>query len=338
MRKPNGLVVEVIEQFLEQQRNLTFLNNFDEALRGRKQRLPNRELETPTTQLAWRLYDLYRCHFFMLRVNSLKLAEIARGIMWAYQAGNPTVQISLVRALLEHLSALSFQTDELSKISKNLSGQGDIGKILGLILSHQKKLERMYYGRSTTGGADHPKRFHVDDFRPILQREYPEQDAVYSTLCEYVHPNYGSNSLVSSGTLGEGTLSQPLSAFEAQISLASACAIKCLALATGYELEGSGYLIKLDNYIEIASLDREKPTTVFVKKGLSTLGDGSSQDTAIQFINARTHNEAIEMVHRYLEREKLRNNGRQIAGIADGFLFEVIQTNKGPVWFKFKMS
>ncbi len=292
MKNSSELIVEVIEQYLERQDNLTFMNNFDEAMRGREQRLPARELDSPTAQLAWRLYDLCKRHFFMMRVQSLKLAEVSRGILWASQAGNPTVHISLTRALFEHLSAFSFQVDELSKISSNL----------------------------------------------VLEKDYPDQNVVYATLCDYVHPNYGSNSLVSSGKLGEGVLSQPPSAFQVQIELANACAIKCLTLANGYELEGSRQLIKLDNFVEIASRDGERPSTVFSKKGLSHLGDGKSQVTAIQFSKARTHGEAVEMIYRYLEQEKLHLIGRQTIAVAAGFLFEVCQTNEGPLWFKTKLE
>jgi hypothetical protein len=336
--KSGSELVEVIELFLEQQSSLTFLNNFDEALRGREQRLPARELDSPTIQLAWRLYDLYKKHFFMMRVQSLKLAEIARGILWAFQAGNPTVHISLARSLFEHLSAFSFQIDELGKISNNLSRQGDLGKLIGAMHKHHSALERMYYGQDMHGGSSHPKPFHVNDFRRVLEKDYPEQSIVYAMLCDYVHPNFGSNSLVSSGTLGEGVLSLPPSAFQAQIELANACTLKCLALAIGYELEGSSQLIKLDNFVEIASRDGERPSTVFSKKGLSHLGDGKSQDTAIQFTKARTHSEAVEMIYRYLAQEKLRLIGRQTEAVSDGFLFEVCETDEGPVWFKAKIQ
>ncbi|WP_156526688.1 hypothetical protein [Bradyrhizobium sp.] len=338
MQNSNELVVEVIDSFLEQQTDLTFLNNFDEAMRAREQRLPARESDSPTTQLAWRLYDLYKNHFFMMRVQSLKLAEIARGILWAFQAGNPTVHISLARSLFEHLSAFSFQVEELSKISDNLSRQNDPGKLIGAIHKHHSILERMYYGQDMHGGSNHPKPFHVNNFREVLEKDYPEQNAVYAMLCDYVHPNFGSNSLVSSGRLGEGVLSQPPSVFRAQIELANACTIKCLALATGFALEGSTQLIRLDNFVEIASRDGERPSTVFSKKGLSHLGDGKSQETAIQFAKARTHGEAVEMIGRYLKQEKLRLIDRQTQAVADGFLFEVCQTNEGPLWFKTKLQ
>jgi hypothetical protein len=97
----------------------------------------------------------------------------------------------------------------------------------------------------------------------VLQQDYQEQAIVYSTLCDYVHPNYGSNSLVSSGELGKEALSQPPSAFQAQIAFANACTVRCLELAAGYELEGSAELIRLDSRVEIASRDGERPTTVF---------------------------------------------------------------------------
>ena len=98
-------------------------------------------------------------------------------------------------------------------------------------------------------------------------------------------------------------------------------------------------MIVLDSRIEIASRDGERPGTVFSKKGLSHQGDGKSRETAMQFTKARSHGEAVEMIYRYIEQEKLQLTGpRQTMAVADGFLFEVFQTSKGPVWFKTKMD
>jgi hypothetical protein len=145
--------------------------------------------------------------------------------------------------------------------------------------------------------------------------------------------------LVSSGELGKGTLSQPPSAFDGQIAFANACTARCLALASDYELQGSAQLILLDGRIEIASRDGESPATVFSKKGLTHLGDGKSRQSAVQFTKARTHIEAVEMIYRYLEQEKLNLTGsRQTIEVKNGILFEVLHTNKGPVWFKTKID
>ena len=339
MSDTTQLAVQAIDGFLKKQGDLTYLNEFDEAFRGREQRLPSQESQNPTVRMAWLLYNLCRNHFFLLRVESLKLAEIARGIRWALQSGNPTVQITLVRSLFEHTAALAFQVDELHKIYKNLLGQNEPGKIIGTIQKHDLIVERMYYGRDMHGAIGHPEPFHVNNFRKVLQQDYQEQDIVYSTLCDYVHPNYGSNSLVSSGELGKGALSQPPSAFQAQIAFANGCAVRCLELAAGYELEGAAQLIRLDNRVEIASRDGERPTTVFSEKGLGYIGDGKSQKSAIQFTKARSHGEAVGMIYRYVKQEKLQLSGpRQTTAVSDGFLFEVFQTSKGPVWFKTKMD
>jgi hypothetical protein len=114
---------------------------------------------------------------------------------------------------------------------------------------------------------------------------------------------------------------------------------KCLALASDYELQGSAQLILLDGRVEIASRVGERPATVFSNKGLTHLGDGKSQQSAVQFTKARTHMEAVEMIYRYLEQEKLDLTGsRQTIEVKDGLLLEVLPTNKGPVWFKTKID
>lgn len=49
--------------------------------------------------------------------------------------------------------------------------------------------------------------------------------------------------------------------------------------------------------------------------------------------------EAVEMIYRYLEQEKLDLTGsRQTIEVKDGLLLEVLPTNKGPVWFKTKID
>ena len=51
MSDTTQLEVQAIEGFLKKQSDLVYLNDFDEAFRGREQRLPNRELQNPI--VAW---------------------------------------------------------------------------------------------------------------------------------------------------------------------------------------------------------------------------------------------------------------------------------------------
>jgi hypothetical protein len=61
-----------IDEFIAGQAPLAFLNDFDAALQGREERLPDRASGS-VAELAWLLYDLARNHLYMLRVGNLKL-------------------------------------------------------------------------------------------------------------------------------------------------------------------------------------------------------------------------------------------------------------------------
>jgi len=327
--------IERIDEFIAGQAPLAFLNDFDAALQGREERLPDRASES-VAELAWLLYDLARNHLYMLRVGNLKLVQIAKGIRWAIEAGNPTVQISLVRSLLEHTAALSFQFEKLSGIQDDLSRQADVEKLKSALARHQTVLNRIYFNQVALRAEREEKHFHVNDFRKSLRKDYPDEERAYDELCEFVHPNCGSNYLVSSGVLGSGILDRPHSDYAAEIEAAGACARKCLELADRYEKAASVLLIKLDSRIEIAGTPGARTTTIFSEKGLSHTGDGSSKENAICFSKSRTHIEAVEMIGRFVASQGMDFRGRSIAGLEKGFLFETVHTDRGLLWFKTK--
>jgi hypothetical protein len=328
-----------IDAFIERQAALDFLNDFDIAMQGRERRLPARGSAAPNTELAWSLYELARSHFFMLRVACLKLAQLAKGIKWAITAGNPMVQISLTRSLLEHTAALAFQLEKLAGLEEDLSKQDYLTKLQDAVRRHQSTVEKLYFGdRSPDRGTTKQKHFHVNDYRKVLRKDYPDEEQVYDALCDFVHPNFGSNSLVSSGTLGKGSLDRPYGEYEAEIKFASTCTRRCLQLADEYETYGSALLIKFDSRIEIAGNPSERPSAVFSQKGLAHTGDGKTKDTAVCFVKARTHQEAIEMFYRFLASQNMTLRSRAIAVVEGGFLFEEVQTDKGVLWVSTKMD
>jgi hypothetical protein len=329
-----------IDRFIAFQENFKFLNDFDRAMRGRAQRLPKRESVESVAELAWSLYELCRNHFFVLRVEVLKLTQIAHGILWAIKAKNPTVQFSLTRGLLEHTAALAFQISKIRRIQDDLARHGDLKTLIEAIQAHQTIVHRIFYGQSPQKRGDHLRQFHINDCRESMRDDYPEEPAVYDTLSEFVHPNYGSNYLVSSGTLGKAAaLGISTSAYIKEIEFANACAIRCLDLADKYETEASALLIKLDSRVEIASRPGERVAAVFSTKGLAHEGDGQTRDTAICFIKARSHGESVEMIYRYLQQERLNLvSPRQTVDVRDDFLYEVFPTDRGTLWVKTKMT
>jgi hypothetical protein len=98
-------------------------------------------------------------------------------------------------------------------------------------------------------------------------------------------------------------------------------------------------LAKLSNRVEIASLQGTRVTTIFSEKGLTHEGNGNSKHTAIYFSKPRTHLETVGMIYRFLEEAKVEVVGPKIvAAIEDGFIYEIIRTNTGDIWFKTKMN
>jgi hypothetical protein len=134
-------------------------------------------------------------------------------------------------------------------------------------------------------------------------------------------------------------LERPATAYLEELGTANACVITCLELAERYLVEGAVLLAKLDARIEIASQQGTRVTTIFSEKGLAHEGDGSSKDTAIYFSKPRTQLEAVGMIYRFLQEANIEVVGiKVVAAIEDGFLYEIIPTNGGDIWFKTKMN
>ena len=60
-------------------------------------------------------------------------------------------------------------------------------------------------------------------------------------------------------------------------------------------------------------------------------------ETAIVFKKARTHREAMDGFYEYLRAEKLTMLNRRLAAVEGGFLYDKVDTDKGPLWVKYKM-
>lgn len=328
---------KLIDEFVTATQALSFFNDFDQAMKGRQERLPPRDPKKPTSEIAWLMYELTRDHFYLMRVSTLKLEQIARGILWALNEGNVTVHIALARSLLEHVAAMAFHTRRLSGVHDDLAKRTNT--LRDAIINQYQFVKKLYYGESPKNPKAKIAQFHVDDFRAVLRKDYPEEATTYDRLCEFVHPNYGSNLLVSSGILGAGALARPASDYANELALTNSCISSCLTLADRYQYDISCFLIILDSRIEIASLPNERVTTIFSEKGLTHQGDGKSKATAILFTKPRTRGEAVAMIYRFLNGKNLRPIGpKTLAAVEHGFAFDVFPTASGQVWFKTRLD
>src|SRR5947209_5457716 len=98
------------------------------------------------------------------------------------------------------------------------------------------------------------KRFHVNDFIRSLQKRVADIADTYDYLCDFVHPNYGSNLLVSTGTLGYGRLDPSVDTHAEHLIRGCTCALRALTEIEDLARSIGAALIRLDNYVVIAMM------------------------------------------------------------------------------------
>ena len=306
------------------------LRDFDAFMKGVEDRVRSSDAPFEGVRAAQLLFDFARAHFHLLLVNQFKIKEIGRGVVAALEAHNETVVFNLARAFVEHTAALAYQVATLKKAVFEIPRKPDIKSLEAAISRHRTTANKLYYNEK----AD----IHVNDMIDVLIKHYASAKRDYDDLCEFVHPNYGSNRLVSSGQLGTGQIRSYAAELAPELDKVSKIIEQCASVTSDdLSLAGTRLLVKIGSWTEIACQDGVKLSQVFSLRS-ATSGDGKTKETAIFFKKARTHHEAIEAFYKYLESENIVIFSRQQAAIESGFLFDMVATDRGTIWVKYRMS
>ena len=157
---------------------------------------------------------------------------------------------------------------------------------------------------------------------------------VYDFLCEYVHPNYGSNALVSTGRLANGRLNPPEEFHRETLDRLRRYCSLCMEFLRERGIEHGSTFIKLQNLFDLCSAKGATVNNVFAIKRPVPDGDGKSKETAYFFRKARTAAEAIELSNEFIENEGYNVKRRENGGLDGGVIYDVYDTDKGKIWFK----
>jgi len=270
----------------------------------------------------------------LVSIQCFKVTQIGIGFVQAINEANVLVAALCARSIHEHAAILSYLVHETANGIAKLERQKEGPKISLELKRFRKKLSKVFYGSTIKQTNRPPERvLHINTLRKRLALDIPGEIRDYSLLCEYVHPNYGSNLLLTKGELGEGILGS-----NEAIQLA---VMKFLMLATTtkskYVERGIQNLfvdgVKIMQFASIALDPATKVETLFVARKLKVLGDGKSAKSAFHFPNARNHHEHIEMQHRTLQKNGLRP-GRKELRSEGGHWYDLHHTSKGNVWFR----
>lgn len=322
-----------LSRLVENEELWQHVKDFDGLLDRSKSRLPADREESEVSKIAYCLHELAFAHFFSTLVFRFKTREIARGIFEAEAQCNLVVLFNLARAFLEHTASLAFQNQALAKAVADIESKQVFDQIDRSIREHRRIVDRLYYGG---GGAKDAKRIHVNDLLKALAKVDERLADNYATLCDFAHPNYRSNLLVSSGELSTGSIGIPSEAMNKELSLARDAIEHCAALDWDMVVSETRYLSKIANWIAIASAEGAKLSQLFSVR-VAHAGDGKSKTTAIFFEKARTHLEALQAFSKYLELKNIELHEQRIDAVEDGYLFEKALTDQGPLWVKFRM-
>lgn len=316
-----------LSRLLDQDEAWTLLGDFDRLMLGAEERIRSITAGSDATEAARRMHAFARNHHHLFLVGQYKIREIARGIGRSLESDNTTVLFSLARALVEHTAAIAFQTRSLSAAVSDLPKHVALEKFTAAIEKHGQRTAKLYYNEKA--------RVHVNDMIDALANYLPEIQSGYDQLCEFVHPNYGSNQLVSSGTLGSGIIGSNAAQLGPELLRVHDLIEQCAMLVDdALTKEVTSYLGQVGSWVEIASRDGAKLSQIFsTRRAVS--GDGHTKETALFFNKARTHTEAIQAFYAYLSAEALVMLSRQNAGIEEGFLYDKIETSQGTRWVKY---
>jgi hypothetical protein len=328
----------LIGEFIQRQQAQSRFSDYDAVMQQMRSRHSERSssLHPSLKKVADDLFAVSDNTFFIFHILNWKIYYLAEGIQRAVESANPVSLANNARALLEHIATFSALGQEIESLESNLYGQQSEDKILKAIATTQDHLKRVYYGQGTKSGAtDSVSAIHINDSIKALKREILNADEIYGHLCEFVHPNYLSNQLVSSGTLSSGQLNTTEEANRRLLDELRRICSYCFIYLKG---QTAGHLagpIRLHSLLERAFSPGAKLNTIFGQRPPSVSGDGKSIETAYFFPKARTPMEAMQMTNEFLALKGLTLTGsRGIGSVQDGNIYDVYPTNAGDVWFK----
>lgn len=202
----------LLNDFRRRQEAFSFLSNYDEAMARlrEKYRLRIESIDSHLKLIAKDLFDIADQSFFLFQVIEWKIDYLAEGLLQAIESKNPLSLANNARGLVEHIASLAGVGSQIDRLENSLRGQQSEKAIKEVIGRAKDYLQRAYYGRSPTASEkQEPKSIHINDSLKVFSKEVKNIQEIYDFLCEYVHPNYGSNLLVSTGTLASGRLNPP---------------------------------------------------------------------------------------------------------------------------------
>lgn len=330
----------LLNDFRERRESFSVFSDYDKSMVGIRETYRPRieSLDSPLKPIAKELFEIADQSFFLLQVVEWKIDYLAEGLFQAIQSKNPLSLANNARALVEHVASIAGICSEIGRLENTLHGQQSEKIIKEAIGRAKSYLQRAYYGRSPkASGKQEPKSIHINDSLKALSKKVKNIEEIYDFLCEYVHPNFGSNLLVSTGELANGRLNPPEEYHRETLDQLRRICSYCMIYLKEQATEHLSSPIRIQALIDLCLVRGAKLQNVFAVKAAQPIGDGKSKATAYYFPKARTSQEAIQLTYQFFESEGYKWVSQEVGGVEDGYIYDIHNTNKGRVWVKVPM-
>lgn len=334
----------LLNDFRERRKEFSAISDYDDSMMQMRQeyRQQIKKITGPLKSIAENLFEISDQSFFLFQVIDWKINYLAEGLLHAVQLKNPLTLANNARALVEHIAMIAWVGSKINQLEESLRGQQSEAAIQGALEKTKTSLRQAYYGKSSkvaAAGEKEEKSIHINDLLKVLSKDIENIEEMYDLLCEYVHPNYGSNMLVSTGNLASGKLNPPEEFNRETIDKLRRICSYCMIYLRN---EVTGHLaspIRIQDLIDRCFIRGVKLQNVFTIKEAKPVGDGKSKATAYHFPKARTPQEAIQLTYQFLEDEGYKlSDVKEIGGIEAGYIYNVHHTNKEKIWVKVPLS
>ncbi|MEL0621251.1 hypothetical protein [Psychrobacter proteolyticus] len=328
-----------LREFVAEIEETGFLRNHDERFSEVRDQVEKRssKLSPPLNMVSKRLYHIADSTFYCIELFNYKFSLLAQAIIHSIETENPLSLANNTRSLLEQLAVLIYLVNNVSKMLDNLKNQGSIEKIDKIISKSEEVLNRVYSGEGKNNSkSKSDEAIHINDAIKELTKEITDANDTYDYLCEFVHPNYGNNLLVSSGELGKGTIEKKRLDHK-NIQSIIICSYSIFEFLNTKKIFHPVITWNVHHLVEVCFQKGSKITNVFSEKKPVASGDGKTKETALYFKKARTSQEALKLQYQYLQDIGCSINllSRQHGGIENGYVFDLWSTkNLGEIWFK----
>jgi len=328
--------LHIIERFLSNQYEFALIKQVSSSKEIEKKANRIIKKNKQIGSIAINLIRIKNQFLFIFRILQTKLIYLLNSMIDSLDHDNHLSFALCARSLLEHAGTISFIYKKIESTINTLKRQSNYNKIQEILERLNESLSKVFYGTRFFKDEHLTKAIHTNELiKDHLEKELPNAWQVYEFLSDFVHPNYGSNLLVSHGYFGDGVIDPPIQEKKEIIDRMILLTAGLIDYVDDSFSNYGKFGILIDGYIEKALHPHIKIENIFREQRGKFTGDGSSKENAIFFINAKTPMEHIEMQHRYIEENEIDVEPiKQIGAMEDGFIFDRYKTKEGELWFK----